>query len=104
MLLKSLSFILFFSFIPICFPAYGQQDIFPIDQGISALCSRKDNQSIHFRTIAHEIYDLDSAKVCELIQIMRDEGPDDNVHYQIRLDLLQCFMRLFFGYCPEKEL
>lgn len=103
MLFTRLKFILLLFLFNTCFSAYGQQADLPIDEWIKALSVKKDIRSERYQRVFGEMYKLDSTEYCMALDHMRQEGPTTNTRYRIRLEMLQCNLRLQLKTCPGER-
>ncbi|MDZ4747385.1 MAG: tetratricopeptide repeat protein [Saprospiraceae bacterium] len=80
--------------------AYGQQAMHPVDQWRSALSIKKDIKSTSFRSVFNELYALDSVNYCIALSLLNDLVPRENIHFSIRLRILESQLQLSNKSCP----
>ncbi len=72
-----------------CHPVVGQVAGPPYAEWISKLSVKNDPLSSSYNSVQNEIIKIDSQQLCEVFTNLISKGPANNLHYQIRLRLLQ---------------
>jgi tetratricopeptide (TPR) repeat protein len=78
-----------------------------IQKWISTLSVKRDDQSKQYRAVVNDLLAQDSATHCSLLKQMKENGPSNSPRFQIRLSLLENFLRLGKGLCtgaPEASV